>query len=401
MSDLYTKAAKAKTSTKLWVIAIVLLITVSFPYDDNHYQPNQVTTTTSRPPAVVLPTSPADVVAPKLASHKGTGVEAQPSSQITSSPSVAGEYAGSVHNQTAGLSADFEVNVKDAGGILSGSMSVKPPLYGSGPLEGSANGSDVAFTVTSSLGKIAFVGTRIKKRITGTYTVTPPNGAIEKGTFTIDRVVNANRAAATVVNQETTDVMTPLPDTHPEQPHPDPATAPITTPPVQEHSDPKNLSSCLSGYAFCDHRLLTPAESLRVVASEKSRNLSVCMSGYGYCNHNLLTPEELPKVAAGEKSRNLAVCMSGYGYCNRNLLTQEELPKVIAGDKTRNLAVCMSGYGYCNHGLLTSEELPQVIAGEKSRNFSVCMSGYGYCNHTLLTPEELTTIQARDKQKHN
>ena len=71
MFDLYTKAAKVKTTTKLWVIAIALLIMVNIPYVDNHYQPSPVAAPTYSPPVVVPPTSPI-VVVPKTLFLKGT-----------------------------------------------------------------------------------------------------------------------------------------------------------------------------------------------------------------------------------------------------------------------------------------------------------------------------------------
>ena len=43
MSDLYTKAAKVKTTTKLLIIAVALLVMVNIPYVDNHYQRRAVT----------------------------------------------------------------------------------------------------------------------------------------------------------------------------------------------------------------------------------------------------------------------------------------------------------------------------------------------------------------------
>jgi hypothetical protein len=228
---------------------------------------------------------------------------------------VAGDYTGSVHNETAALSADFAIKVHDSGGNLSGLMSVKPPLYGSGPLEGSANGVDVSFIVTSPIGKIAFIGTRSGQRITGTYTVTQPNGALEKGTFTLDRIPPVSRADIAVAKEEPTAVAAWLPDARLPEPAPASVTARTGTPRVLEHSDPKNLWN--------------------VAESARKRNLSNCMYGMPNCDRRPLTETEQGAVAESARKRNSSNCLYGMPSCNRNLLTQEELIQVQAKDKQR------------------------------------------------------------------
>lgn len=185
MSDLYTKAAKVKTTTKLWVIAIALLIMVNIPYTDNRNRPSPVAAPTYSPAAVVPPTSPT-VVAPNTPSLKGTDVQVQPSRQPALS-SLSGEYAGSVHNQTAARSAAFEIKLRNSSGTLSGFMSVKPPLYGSGDLMGTVGGKGLTFTVKSDIGTIVFTGAYEGDQITGTYTVQHPAGGQEFGTFRLLR----------------------------------------------------------------------------------------------------------------------------------------------------------------------------------------------------------------------
>jgi hypothetical protein len=54
-------------------------------------------------------------------------------SKQPTAPPLTGEFKGVVRNQSAGLSADFEIAVKESNGILSGCMAVQRPLYGSGP----------------------------------------------------------------------------------------------------------------------------------------------------------------------------------------------------------------------------------------------------------------------------
>jgi hypothetical protein len=103
--------------------------------------------------------------------------------------SLAGHFGGTVRNQTAGLSADFGIVIEDKGGVLSGCMAVKPPLFGSGPLSCVVYGPDVSFTVVSSIGEIAFGGRNENDGIQGTYAVRHPNGtANEEGTFVLRQV---------------------------------------------------------------------------------------------------------------------------------------------------------------------------------------------------------------------
>jgi len=103
--------------------------------------------------------------------------------------SFAGQFGGTVRNQTASLSADFGIIVDDKNGILSGCMAVKPPLFGSGPLSGVVKGQDVSFSVVSSIGEIAFNGRHENNEVQGTYTVRHPSGAPnEEGTFVLREV---------------------------------------------------------------------------------------------------------------------------------------------------------------------------------------------------------------------
>ncbi|SDG00698.1 hypothetical protein [Terriglobus roseus] len=173
MSDLFTKAEKVKTATKLWVIGIALIIMLNMPYGDDHTQPAPVMTPALHPlsaePQSVATISPPSNTHPPLPS------------------SVTGEYVGSVSNETAALSANFAVTLRESKGKLSGSMSVEPPLYGSGPLEGTVSGLHMAFAVSSSIGSIEFVGTRSRQGIVGTYTVIQKTGGTEKGSFTLKR----------------------------------------------------------------------------------------------------------------------------------------------------------------------------------------------------------------------
>jgi hypothetical protein len=115
-----------------------------------------------------------------------------PASQAVPAKSAAhaltGQFGGTVKNETVGVSADFGISVKDDGGSLSGCMVVKPPLFGSGPLSGTINGSDVNFIVLSSIGGISFKGQRDNSALHGTYTVRHLTGSPDEiGTFALQK----------------------------------------------------------------------------------------------------------------------------------------------------------------------------------------------------------------------
>jgi DnaJ-like protein len=101
---------------------------------------------------------------------------------------ISGQFGGIVHNQSAGVSAEFGILVLDNGGDLSGCIAVKQPLFGSGPLLGHVLGSDVTFVVTSAIGKLTFVGLRDDTNISGTYTVDRGSPPVETGTFSIGKI---------------------------------------------------------------------------------------------------------------------------------------------------------------------------------------------------------------------
>jgi|SRR5580704_373862 hypothetical protein len=92
-----------------------------------------------------------------------------------------------VHNTSVNVSADFALLVRDDDGILSGCMGIVAPLFGSGSLTGFREDNNISFTVTSSIGTIAFVGRRKGSSITGTYLVKHDNGASEDGNFTLQK----------------------------------------------------------------------------------------------------------------------------------------------------------------------------------------------------------------------
>ncbi len=113
-----------------------------------------------------------------------------PSSVVAQTPirAATGEYGGIVHNKTANLSAEFSIIVNDVGGVITGCMGVRQPLFGSGPLTGRVDGANISFVVTSAIGKITFVGQRNNSDITGTYTVERQGSPDQQGNFTLNKV---------------------------------------------------------------------------------------------------------------------------------------------------------------------------------------------------------------------
>jgi hypothetical protein len=119
--------------------------------------------------ATQVPTAPA-IVSPAPAQSKPI-------------VSVSGTYLGTVHNQTANLSSSFAAILHQTkGGMLEGCMEVKPPLYGSGALHGSINGSHADFVVAD----ITFRGDASKNTIAGSYVVSRQDGQ-QLGDFRLEK----------------------------------------------------------------------------------------------------------------------------------------------------------------------------------------------------------------------
>ena len=404
MSDLFTKTANIKTTTKLWVVGVALLITVNIPFVDNHYQPNPVPTPASDPTDVQPATGPSPTIAePKTRTSSATKRPIQPGMQATSFSSVTGDYIGSVYNQTAALSADCAIKLQDSNGMLSGFISVKPPLYGSGALKGTTDGKNLVFAVSSDIGTIAFTGVDKGNQITGTYTVQHSAGGQESGSFKLSKEGATNRVAETekILVDETT--AEPSNVSQPEK-APVVAEAPKVITEPSTHSDPKNYSSCMNGLSYaCNKALLTPDEAANVQASDLRRNLSSCMSGLSYaCNRRLLTPDEASKVKASDLRRNYSSCMNGLSYaCNKDLLTPEEAATAAASDLRRNYSSCLNDLSYaCNKSLLTREQLSSVQASVLRKNYSACVNGLSYsCDRSLLTKDQLLEVESREQTR--
>jgi S1-C subfamily serine protease len=98
---------------------------------------------------------------------------------------LTGSFVGTVHNLTADVTANFGIFVKEEQGVIFGCMAVGKPLFGSGPLSGSAEGANIQFDVKSSAFTIQFTGLREGNRLSGTYSVLHPNGDTEQGEFVL------------------------------------------------------------------------------------------------------------------------------------------------------------------------------------------------------------------------
>jgi S1-C subfamily serine protease len=108
--------------------------------------------------------------------------------KVPEADNFTGQFGGIVHNQSAGLSAEFGLIVREDSGSLSGCMGVKQPLFGSGPLSGISARSDVSFVVKSAVGTITFTGHRSGDSVMGTYTVEHENRPRESGTFSLRKL---------------------------------------------------------------------------------------------------------------------------------------------------------------------------------------------------------------------
>jgi S1-C subfamily serine protease len=101
---------------------------------------------------------------------------------------VTGLYSGTVHNQTSDISANFVLLVRENEGLLAGCVGVQQPLYGSGPLQGTVQGSRVVFDVNRADFTISFDGTVHSKQISGSYLVSGRDGSNQEGEFYVERL---------------------------------------------------------------------------------------------------------------------------------------------------------------------------------------------------------------------
>jgi S1-C subfamily serine protease len=119
---------------------------------------------------------------------RGSSGPPQAAAKESTTSSATGQFGGIVHNETADLSAEFGIFINDLGGVITGCMAVRQPLFGSGPLTGVVKDPRIFFIVTSAIGKISFVGERHDTEINGTYTVERKGSPDQHGNFTLHRV---------------------------------------------------------------------------------------------------------------------------------------------------------------------------------------------------------------------
>jgi hypothetical protein len=119
----------------------------------------------------------------KAAARTSQSNESQESFPQATFGTLTGSYWGTVHNLTANVSAPFGIFTMNTEGIVWGCMAVQAPLYGSGPLYGNFDGTNVSFSVSSSNFTIVFTGVRDGRQLNGTYTVDRPDGTSEQGEF--------------------------------------------------------------------------------------------------------------------------------------------------------------------------------------------------------------------------
>ena len=97
---------------------------------------------------------------------------------------LSGSYAGEVANATLGLSAPFNLTMREENGGIYGCTTVQKPLVGSGGFQGTVNGSKVVFEATGKRLRIRFIGELQGDALKGSYTVLSTH---EHGEFQLRR----------------------------------------------------------------------------------------------------------------------------------------------------------------------------------------------------------------------
>ncbi len=163
-----------------WIVIVIVAASNGKPGAKTNSPQTQAAVAQSPTPPVRQPEALGPIVLPSSAAPKKPVV--QP---------LTGQFVGVVRNQTANLAADFGIAVKDSEGVLTGCMVVNEPLYGSGPLSGTVQGSSVSFMVSSkSVGELIFNSRYEGDALTGTYIVQRPPALDQEGTFTLHRAVS-------------------------------------------------------------------------------------------------------------------------------------------------------------------------------------------------------------------
>jgi hypothetical protein len=112
-----------------------------------------------------------------------------PPDQPAAKAELTGSYSGIARNTSVGVSAHFAIAIREEKGTIYGCISIQKPLYGSGSLQGSIQGSEISFSSVSSsfpVGfQIHFRGQWQGNGLHGTYEVTEPSR--QTGAFDLSR----------------------------------------------------------------------------------------------------------------------------------------------------------------------------------------------------------------------
>jgi hypothetical protein len=101
---------------------------------------------------------------------------------------MTGSFEGEVRNETLGVTAGYEITVREENGGIYGCSTVQTPLSGSGGINGSINGSRVVFETEGKKLHVRFIGELQGDEMKGTYTVLSTS---ESGGFVLKRT-NSN-----------------------------------------------------------------------------------------------------------------------------------------------------------------------------------------------------------------
>ena len=98
-----------------------------------------------------------------------------------------GGYSGTCTNQTFGITARLYLVMHEDGGKVSGQLDISSELSGGGPISGTMEGDQVAFTTVWEFGEITWLGRVKGKTIRGTYRAEGPDGSTQKGIWSASR----------------------------------------------------------------------------------------------------------------------------------------------------------------------------------------------------------------------
>ena len=170
----------------VWLIGTALSSNTTSSQPDLNCPPSQRAEVNGRFVCQQQPVQPPQAPATSNAVSPATpGVTVAWEESAPSKPtvSVSGTYSGTVHNKTANLSSTVVVVLRQTkAGDLQGCMQVKPPLSGSGAVQGRVRGAHVNFVVAD----IAFRGDALKDAITGFYVVSRQESQ-QLGEFRLER----------------------------------------------------------------------------------------------------------------------------------------------------------------------------------------------------------------------